>query len=510
MMRGETVMATAVRDPGGEIQIESQRFVPLKEKSVFFKIPVVRGALALFANIGLGMKTLTRASTVYGEIDDKKSSGIIMVLGVVLGIALALGLFIFIPDLAATGLGRLFKIENIANTFARSLVDRLMAGIKDIKRLFRYHGAEHKTINCFEHGLPITVENVQKSSRIHDRCGTTFMFLVMVVAIIAFAFTGFIEQWWLRVLVRLAGIPVVAGISYEILMLLAKFDNVFVKILKAPGLLLQKISTAEPDDKMVEVAIKAFSTVLEMQQDLNLPETKFEIVSRKPEATGDNQSPNTGHQPPQYKESKAHFYGYEFVVNQNVLIPRFDTEHLAEQAIIKAKTYENPKVLEICTGSGAVAVAVKKQVPNASVVMTDISSDALIVARLNAVKNGAQIDYIESDLFQNVVGEFDIIIANPPYIPTGDIQTLDPMVKNYEPGIALDGGSDGLDFYRRIADSYKKYLNEGGYLMLEVGINQAVAVQEIFKKEAEIIKDYNDPPIERVLIFNKPAGQGAI
>ena len=180
---------------------------------------------------------------------------------------------------------------------------------------------------------------------------------------------------------------------------------------------------------MVEVAIKAFNTVLEMQEDLSIAETKFAM-----------HNPNSSNIPPQYKDGFAPFYGREFAVNKDVLIPRFDTEHLAEQAIIKAKSFKNPRILELCTGSGVVAVTIKKEVEGANIVAADISQNAINIAKQNAELHNADVNFIQGDMFNGVTGTFDIIVINPPYIPSEDIKTLDPMVKDYEPTLALDGG----------------------------------------------------------------------
>lgn len=161
----------------------------------------------------------------------------------------------------------------------------LTSAMKDIKRVYMYHGAEHKTISCYEHDLELTVENAQKMTTVHDRCGTTFMFITMVVSVLIFSLTGWSGQMWVRFLIRLALIPVVSGVSYEVLKFLAKFDNPFVRALKAPGLLLQKLTTRQPDDSMVEVAITAFKTVLAMDENPDLPELKFDtkLLKRKVE-----------------------------------------------------------------------------------------------------------------------------------------------------------------------------------------------------------------------------------
>lgn len=575
MMRGSSVSATAVRDPYGNIQVESERFEPLAKKSWIFRVPIIRGVCNFVVSMISGTKTLMRATEVYGDdmqdeptkfdlwiaktfkIDAVKLAGGI---GLVLGLLLAVALFVLLPTYATKGLYMLIDLSSLGE-FWRNFIPSLTQGVikilifvayislasqmKEIKRLFRYHGAEHKVISCYEHGLELTVENAQKMTTVHDRCGTTFVVIVMVVSILFFSLFKWHEVAIFNALIRIAFLPLIAGISYEFLKLFAKFDNIFVKICKAPGLLFQKLTTKEPDDSMVEVAIVAFKTVMAMEENPDMPTSKFttfftlEKVYEDLKPVCDNENnvnlvlmnvtgtnnlnelkelkkiPSTTFEkakeiltkvkesgmPLQYAMGSTNFYGYDFKVNESVLIPRFDTEILAEKVINLAKGYENPQILELCTGSGAVAITVKLNT-NATVVATDISADALSVARENSEKLHAEVEFIEGDLFNAVMGrKFDIIVANPPYIPSKDIETLDKEVKDFEPMLALDGGEDGLNFYRKIALEYKNYLNEGGAVALEVGIGEAQAVSELFDGEIEIIKDYNEPQIERVVVI---------
>lgn len=568
MMRGPSSMATAVRDSEGKVQVESERFKPLAEKSKIYKVPIIRGVISFVSSMIMGVKIITRATEVYGDLGDEPASRfetwlakklkldimqIITFVGVLLGLAFAGVLFIFLPQLISEGIIKLFKLEAI-----HSILKNLIAGVvrigifvlyillvskmKDIKRLFMYHGAEHKVISCYEHNLPLTVKNAQTMTTIHDRCGTTFLFIVMIFSIIFFSFFQW-DNFWIRILTRLLCLPLVAGISYELLKLFAKYDNWFVKICKAPGLWMQKLTTKQPEDAMVEVAITAFNTVMELEQDKGKITTKFvvsmtitkakeelkkilkdeneidiilmsilklntktelatqKIDSEQLETVKNIAKDRADGKPLQHLLGEQNFYGIDINVNENVLIPRFDTEILAEQVILQAKMLDNPAILDLCVGSGAIAVAVKSNC-RCEMFAADISVDALKTAMSNARKNGVAITFIESDMFESVAEKFDIIVSNPPYIPTANIEKLDSEVKDFEPTIALDGGVDGLDFYRIISACYQEYLNDKGVLMLEVGIGQAAEVAKLFEgKEIKIIKDYNNPPIERVLII---------
>ena len=197
------------------------------------------------------------------------------------------------------------------------------------------------------------------------------------------------------------------------------------------------------------------------------------------------------HIPLQYIIGEQEFMGLRFKVNSNVLIPRQDTETLVEQVLKIVKP--GMKVLDLCTGSGCVLISVLKNAPELTGVGSDISKTALLVAKENAKMHEVDADWIRSDLFDNITETFDVIMANPPYILTGEILSLMPEVRDFEPENALDGGADGLDFYRKIAGQVKDYLNPGGYVYMEIGYDQGEAVSELMRNsgftEVEVIKD---------------------
>ena len=292
MMRGKTAEAVAVRDPYGNIQTESRRLP--EKKPLVARIPVVRGIYSLVMSLIDGNRILMRSAEVYGDEAEAEAESkfdkflvkhfkidsvkLATYVGAVLGILLAVALFIILPTYVKKGIFALLDTSGIS-LYWTILLENLTVGVvkiavlliyllavsrmKEIKRLFMYHGAEHKTIACFEAGEPLTVENVRKHTRIHDRCGTNFIFIVMIVSIVVnavfFALLGWQPSRTIyEVLARIAMLPVIAGVSYEVLKGLAKFDNIFARVLKAPGRGLQKITTAEPDDSMIEVAITAF------------------------------------------------------------------------------------------------------------------------------------------------------------------------------------------------------------------------------------------------------------
>lgn len=560
MMRGAKSMATAVRDADGIIRLETNRVKPLKAG----KIPIIRGVCSFVQSLFGGTAVLMRSADVYGESEPSKFEkwlaeklkvnvmSVVGTLSVVLGLCLAVLLFMFLPQQL-----RVWIVGNDANPWAKNFIEGgfkllifigyilLCSLLKDIRRTFMYHGAEHKTISCYEKGLPLTPENAKKCSRVHNRCGTTFIVFVMVISIIIFAcFESLLVSFnvtlnsAVRVLVKIALLPLVAGLSYELLKFLAKTENPVFYPLKAPGLLLQRITTREPSDDMLEVAIAAFNAVLLMDADESVPEQKFvtaekrgvltERIAKKLAENGvtekaeaewivsltlgvkrDEVYADTLVKPKQVDEIEklvkerisgrplwycigtADFYGYELKVDERVLIPRPETELLAENVIKTVNGDKNKTVLDLCTGSGAIAVAVNKE-SGAKVTASDVSEKALALAKENAEINGANVEFICSDLFSELKGRtFDIIVSNPPYIKSAEIETLQREVRDYEPKIALDGGEDGLDFYRVIAKKAKKYLNDGGALLLECGESQAQDVAKLLKsyKNVQIIKD---------------------
>lgn len=572
MMRGESSMATAVRDENGNIQVESSRFTPTSEKSKWKRLPFIRGVINFVNSMIMGVQIIMRSSEVFeGETEPTKFESwcskkfninvmsIIMWFAVLVGLALAIALFFVIPHFSIEGIRALVSkfsattlpeycynlIEGVIRILIFVIYILLTSLMKEIKRVYRYHGAEHKTISCFEHGLELTVENVQKQSTIHDRCGTTFMFLVMIVSVALFSIVGIVPidsikaqvgsvgVMFIKLLVKLALLPLVAGISYEILKFLAKFDNWFVKIIKAPGLLLQKITTAEPDDSMVEVAITAFKTVQLLDSDKEAEISKFntkilidkalaklnkalkidtidsadrdwiisevlkinrsEVANLKYIWSNDfdkmlefAEERGTG-KPLQQVFGYTDFYGMKINVSRDVLCPRPETEYLVEQVSKLIKENDYNEVLDLCTGSGAIALVIKRDNGSVNVTATDISEKALVVAKQNAEENNLQVNFVISNLFDKVQGEFDIIVSNPPYIESDVVKTLDPEVRFFEPIIALDGGKDGLDYYRKIVNGCKNHLKIGGILAFEIGYNQKDSVISILENAQDMV-----------------------
>lgn len=580
MMRGKKSMATAIRTETGEITLENKYLKQTKTRERVNKIPFIRGIVNLFTQLFAGTALIMRSAEVFGEFAEptkfdkwvtKKSNkvkpnDIMMGFSVVLGVALAILLFIVLPTVFKELIAKVSKQSNWHPVISSLIESGIMITIfiiyilsislmKDVKRLFMYHGAEHKTIACYENKLELTVENVRKMTKEHSRCGTTFMFFALVVSMLVFAFVtwGLKELHWIqngqhkaidaliKIACKIAFIPIVAGISYEVLKFFALSDNIVFKIFRSPGMLLQKLTTREPNDEMLEVAIVAFKKVLEMDENPNVEEGNFKIevtyqnaVKKAKDIVKDIEDSDVDYvlceagnikrgelpvhlfnkeefmgaikvfnkmkngQPAQYAVNKSYFYGYTYMVDSRVLIPRPETEELVEKAIKQIKEHGYKRVLDLCTGSGVIGHTIYKET-GAEVVGVDISSDALTVARLNGQSLNSKMQCIESNLFDSVEGKFDLIISNPPYIPSSEIEGLDKKVKDFEPKLALDGGQDGLDLIRKIAIQYKEYLNDNGVLMFEFGIGQAEEINKMFEKDrVEIIKDIEG--IDRIAI----------
>ncbi len=604
MMRGKSGMATVVRDDKGELHMEARRITPPEKRKKWTRLPFIRGVFNFFFSLVDGMRALLRSSEVAVTEEDEAPSkfsawveekwkisvsDIVTTIATFLGIVIAVGLFVFLPNyftrlideaVRGSGLAAGAPLPEVKNWGHGGIYYNLIEGafrlvifilyilftliFKSLRETYMYHGAEHKTINCYEYGKPLTKENVKECSRLHDRCGTTFIFIVLLVSILMFAFVGWLIVGvghldrlitnnvllsFVMVLIKLCFLPIVAGFSYEVLKLLSLSQSPLLLPLKAPGYLMQLLTTREPTEDMIECAIEAFEKVAEMDEDPESPEKIFateEKLSRLlammkkgfrdkeieesdaewivaltlniPRSSLSEErivkqeeckrildiyeSRLTG-RPLWYIFGNTDFYGYRIKVDERVLIPRPETEILVREAV--ASLRDGDSMLDLCTGSGAIAVAVACESAKdkmISVTATDISEEALEVARDNARFNKANINFIKTDLFDGVRGRFNVITANPPYIKREEIAQLQREVRDFEPRIALDGGVDGLDYYRKIAQKVNRYIARGGMLILECGENQAQDIIKIFNTVsrcdyAMVVRDLSG--VERVI-----------
>ena len=673
MMQGPDRVAIAMRMPSGELYLRTKK---KKSDTGVMKVPFVRGIVAFARSLVNGMGTLMESADIleeyapeYAEEPGKFESwvnrkfgpkaawNILMALALLFAVVISIAGFVIFPTWAVNFLKKwisdpvaLNLVEGILRIAMFIIYVAAIRKMEDIKNLFRYHGAEHKTIHCYENGLVLDPENAEKFPTLHPRCGTSFLVFVLLVSLLMFSFLGWPDLKW-RILSRILLIPVIAGISYELLRLAGRSNGKLVRVLSWPGLMLQKLTTAEPTREQLEVAILSLKAVTvdpgvpeissfvdkdgnirrsaaeEKEVSREMDEWAAEVeanseanvkAAEEAEETGsrereveartvysdpgegateeeineairfleelDNNEytivkpeendgrsivraiadieaqaakartlarrytrdvktyenalawgqaalgmlPNGKNEagiiltyatgltateqitrakelmnnedfreyekriyariegmPLQYIVGMQEFMGLPFRVNPSVLIPRLDTEILVEQVlgVIDGRGLQRPEVLDLCTGSGAIGISIAAKVPDAVVTMTDVSEDALKTAMGNASLNGVsrRCIFALGSMFDAIPEDkvYDIIVCNPPYIESDVIDTLSVEVKDHEPRLALDGGRDGLDYYRVIANEASMHLRSGGILALEIGSNQAVAVKRL-------------------------------
>ena len=285
MMRNGSEYSVAVRKENGEIEVKKETYKGVGSKCKLFRLPFIRGIFSFVDSLVLGMKSLNYSASLFMEDGEEEEPGrfekwlqkkfgdkaekVIMDLTMVISIILAMGIFMVFPTWVSTLMKPLLGngiwmalFEGVLRIAIFIAYVGLISLMPDIKRTYMYHGAEHKCINCIEHGMPLTVENVMKSSKEHKRCGTSFLLIVMVISILFFLVIR-PETLWLRLVSRILLIPVIAGVSFEFLRLAGNSDNPVVNLLSKPGLMLQGLTTKEPDEKMAEIAICAVEAVFD-------------------------------------------------------------------------------------------------------------------------------------------------------------------------------------------------------------------------------------------------------
>ena len=280
MMRNGNDYAVAVRKPDQTIEVKKDQFIGLNARWHTKKIPIIRGVLSFIDSLVLGMSTLTYSASFFEDEDeaekekdkDGKSDAVFMGLTVALSVVIAVVLFMLTPFFISSLFGKVIKspmtlavIEGLIRIAIFFIYIVAISQMKDIQRVFMYHGAEHKTINCIEHGAELTPENAAKYSRLHKRCGTSFLLIVMVVSIICFMFIR-VDNMALKIVLRVILVPVIAGVSYEVIQWAGRSESCLVNIVSKPGLMLQKLTTREPDLEMLEVAIASIEAIYDWRQ----------------------------------------------------------------------------------------------------------------------------------------------------------------------------------------------------------------------------------------------------
>ncbi len=609
MMKGEKRTALTMRMPDGSLYA---RIKPAASAKKWMKIPFVRGVGIFGQALVEGVKTITHSADVLekyegeGAVEDdkltawmnkkfgkEKAWNIMIYFAVALSLAFSIGVFMILPTAAVSLFAYLWDndiflnlVEGVVRIILFVVYVLLISRLDEIDNVFKYHGAEHKTIHCFENGKELTVENAKAFTTLHPRCGTSFLMFVLVISLTLFSFLGW-PSLIIRIASRIVLLPVIAGIAYELLRWAGKSDNIVVKILSIPGILLQKITTSEPREEHLEVAIVAIKAAMReegpmgeglcdengnlvynvrllvkngeerlLKAGIEPYEAKnqaellycylkkvekgqlyfkgkekvsfktmseyFKLIDKKKEGV-----------PLQYITGTQDFMDLTFIVNENVLIPRFDTEVVVEKAeeLIRRLADEKGidtqiKVLDLCSGSGVIGITLdrrcadlinviggkaenstpgevnktetaeveKQRTSGIYVVGSDLSEAALEVAEKNKEKLGSNIQFIQGNMFENVEEKFHMIISNPPYIPRQEIESLMAEVKSFEPMMALDGGLSGLDFYRQIVSEAHEYLMPGGYVVFEIGHGQGADIVKFFEgaegyEKAEVLLD---------------------
>ena len=567
MMRGSKSLATAVRTPKGNIEINYKDNRPITKKHPILNIPFLRGFFVLIESMKIGMESLNYSASFLDDEDEeptkfelwlekklgKRANDVIIGFTMIISFIFSIGLFVALP----TGIASIFKNMGASN-LALNLIEAfirisiligymyVISKMKDIYRLFQYHGAEHKTIFCYESMEELTVENVRKQPRLHPRCGTNFMFLIMFVSIVIFSCTGWggiVE----RLLLRIILIPVVTGISYELIKWLGKSDGKLARIIAYPGLKLQLLTTKEPDDSQIEVAISSLKAA-EGIEDLNktieelintgtktlkdngidtarldtelllgnvIEKERLYLITHKEETIGKDQcdeffeliEKRRKKMPVKYILNKCEFMGIDLHVEEGVLIPRDDTELLVDEVLKNISEDDEKQICDLCCGSGAIGISLACLRKNIKVDLLDYYPIPEKVTLINIEKHNLQerVSFSKSDLLDVSIKaskKYDIIVSNPPYIEEEEIEKLMDDVQKYEPHTALSGGIDGLDFYKKIVNQSIEVLNENGILAFEIGYNQGKAVKSLMEeknfKDVRVIKDFAS--LDRIVI----------
>ena len=295
MMRDPQKTVMAVRKQDGSIELVPRKTNDIREKYKILKLPIIRGVAGFIDSMVTGYKAMMDSAEISGYLDEelneaeqkpkteekeKKGKGalmsVIMVVSTVLAVILSVGLFIYLPSLAFKGLNYLLSgaitswqavIEGVLKILIFLGYMVAVSQMKEIKRVYKYHGAEHKTIFCYEAGLPLTVENVKPQQRFHPRCGTSFMILMLIVSIavtlmLDYLIPGLKEVLWLRTIIKLLLVPLICGLGYELIKICGRYDNLATRIIAYPGLLVQRLTVYEPDEDMIEIAIAAMNEVI--------------------------------------------------------------------------------------------------------------------------------------------------------------------------------------------------------------------------------------------------------
>lgn len=508
-----------------------------KDKRIINKIPIIRGILGISSQIGNSSEEFIESS---GEKVGKNST-----FKTILSYIFLIVICIFLPIIISIPFGENIRqlIQILVVLLEFTFYISLVKLISEFNVLFMYHGAEHKAVNAYENLNieDINIENIKKQSRFHKRCGGNFIVYFILLTILS-VFVP-INNLLLKSLVMIGLSILNIGIAFEIVTLFSKFRKPF-DILNYPATLIQLVTTKEPTDEMLKIAMygvlgsgrekngitpqefvkryveqnlkgKEYDTqdiysILEYVTNIDrnrliLQKDNYLIsLSQEIEADRLLNKYYDEKYPLQYLTHKQYFYNEIYYVDENVLIPRADSEILVEKAIEYINNEDMKNVIDLCTGSGALGISISKNTNIEKMTLIDISLGAIKVAKRNIQKNGVsdKVTVQISDLLNEKISEIkddsekrvDMIVSNPPYIKTSVINTLQEEVQK-EPHLALDGGKNGLDFYLRIIKEAKEVLRPNGILIFEIGYDQLSDLKDIIKENEEYnllesVKDY--------------------
>lgn len=506
-----------------------------EDKFTIYDVPIIRGIVSMKNMIVSSVPYVLKSSqnvlnkTSKEKIDIGKFE---LVSAYLIAITVILVLFAAIPNFISTFLA--VNIRNISQaimqTSAFVIYLLLLAKVDSLKTLFEYHGAEHKVANAYEKlaKRDITIENVKKQSRFHARCGGNFVvYLFFLILFITFIIPS--NNLIFKTILQVMLLPFLAGFSYELVMYTEYLPN-FLKFLAYPAMSIQLITTKEPSDDKIELAIYTLFGCINgenqvsinkfvkdyllynksIKKDFNIKEALNIFSGIKNIDVNDifinmdgimldyneqikaNMMLNKLYKdniPMAYIIGKVNFYNEQYIINQDVLIPRVDSEILVEKAIEYINNENLNTMLDMCTGSGCIGISITKNSNIKYTTLIDVSKEALEIANKNIILNKVdkKCSTLHSDLFSNLNNsniKYDIIVSNPPYIPTRDINGLDASVKK-EPTIALDGGKDGMNFYRKILKQALNHLNNNAVLIFEIGYDELEKFKKIINRYAE-------------------------
>ena len=540
----------------GKIKVKVEKhFIGKKEKFNILESPFIRGIYNIVSQLASSkddlkdnVKMICDALNIKYEEEELDISVPLLVTIIILVVALFIAI---IPSLISIPFD---KYQNIVQSSLQSLIFfALLFTIvtnKALKSVLEYHGAEHKIVNAYENLQleEINIENVKKESRIHRRCGSNFIDFFILITILETLFINVDNVFIKMLIIAFVTLPNIS-LSYELVILLSKFPK-WLSYAFYPIMAIQYFTTKSPSDDKIKLAIYGLNAVAKDKLEISVAKflEKYKNENKEIIEKSDytlmhmlqivsyvtNKSTNSIYIsineymlkfneqieierlldklfkediPLQYITNRAYFYNEEYIVNNNVLIPREDTEILVEKAIEYINNYNLKDMIDLCTGSGCIGISIANNSSIEKVILSDISKEALNVARKHISLNNVvdKVSTYHSDLLDLYINDnilVDIIVSNPPYIKTADIKKLDKKVQK-EPILALDGGISGLDIYIKILEQARYVLNNNGYLMFEIGYDELEDLRNIITNYTEYefiesIKDYGGN--DRVII----------